>query len=618
MKRTLLYIVPAIAVMLGISSCSTDNDIATAAGNTTTDNAVIIRASVGSNSIFTRTNPAGTDAEQQAKFNAGDQINVSNGSGSVNYTLGSDGSTWSATTSREFLKWSSEAVNFQAYYPVATGNTFASGTLPTDQSTVENIAKADYMTADTTVSKEPTDHTLNLTFKRKAARVIVKIAGYKNQYDATTTKVIGVKVYSQTAIPASGDYSAITTYNNGTDFIALVAPASANSTQQFLEITVEDINGVKEETVTGIPAMEAGKSYTYSITVGKDKATIENVTVTDWTTGNVIPGGKALINLSKDMTGVSVDDFKSYLESNIGTQTGVTLKLTGSFSGSAKDYYQEIAKYVTEHANADLTLDLSGMEITEIPDRAFYYRNGNELPQGLTHVILPSSVTKIGATAFFLTGFNGKGLESINLGNVTDIGEDAFTFTNFKNVDLTSATNIGTYAFGQCDSLTSFTAPTSMCNVGESAFSVSNLGADSDGKFTLPTTFKLTGRGPFYRVDKIKELTVPAAFMNDGNGCVIPSEVFVEMKGLTTVIFEAEKVASIGKECFDGCDALTTIDLSNLTTANDLPTINANGQTFSGITAGNVTVLVKDADMKAKFENDANWGAVGFKEFKVK
>lgn len=612
MKRTLLYIVPAIAVMLGISSCSTDNDIATAAGNTTTDNAVIIRASVGSNSIFTRTNPAGTDADEQAKFNAGDQINVSNGSGSVNYTLGSDGSTWSATTSGEFLKWSSEAVNFQAYYPVATGNAFASGIIPTDQSTVENIAKADYMTADTTVSKEPTDHTLNLTFKRKAARVIVKIAGYNNQYDATTTKVTGVKVYSQTAIPASGDYSAITTYNNGEGFIALVAPASANSTQQFLEITVEDINGVKEETVTGIPAMEAGKSYTYSITVGKDKATIENVTVTDWTTGNVIPGGVAI--QFKDMTGLSLDDFKSYIEEFIGTQKGVTLKLTGSFSSDAKDYYQEIAKYLTEHADADLTLDLSGMTITEIPDGAFnYYGSNYNYPEGLTHVILPSSVTKIGQYAFYMTG-----LESINLGNVTEIGLYAFSGTYLKYVDLTKMTNIDSQAFCVCYSLTSFTAPSNKCNVGYAAFYSTNLGADSDGKFTIPATFNLTDSRVFTETTSIKELTVPAAFMNDDNGCVIPAETFYGMEGLTTILFEAEKVASIGKECFDGCDALTTIDLSNLTTANDLPTINANGQTFDGITASNVTVLVKDEAMKAKFEADSNWNAVGFKEFKVK
>ena len=44
------------------------------------------------------------------------------------------------------------------------------------------------------------------------------------------------------------------------------------------------------ETLTGIPALAAGNSYTYHLTVGKSKVTIGDVTVADWLTGAILKG----------------------------------------------------------------------------------------------------------------------------------------------------------------------------------------------------------------------------------------------------------------------------------------------------------------------------------------
>ena len=38
--------------------------------------------------------------------------------------------------------------------------------------------------------------------------------------------------------------------------------------------------------------MNYGKSYTYNLTVGKEKLEIESVTVEDWSNGETIPGGE--------------------------------------------------------------------------------------------------------------------------------------------------------------------------------------------------------------------------------------------------------------------------------------------------------------------------------------
>lgn len=305
MKHTLLYI-PVLAALFGFAACSSDNDI-TGGEDIQTGNAVIINASVGNGSVFTRSNPVGTE-EEQKKFNEYDMIDVSDGTNNARYMYYAwrgTNYTWSGITVSglsEYLTWHSSPTTFQAYYPSQGGQTtnakwnkYYIGYLYQDQSNLSNLAESDYMKVEKSVDKEPNDHTLSLEFERQTARVIVKIAGYNNQYDASTTSVTGVKVYSELTVPGDGNYSAITTYKNGEEYVALVCPTSGVTGQQFLEITVKPNGGETTETltVTGIPAMEAGKSYTYNITVGKDKATIEDVTVTDWTTGNVISGGEA-------------------------------------------------------------------------------------------------------------------------------------------------------------------------------------------------------------------------------------------------------------------------------------------------------------------------------------
>ena len=68
-------------------------------------------------------------------------------------------------------------------------------------------------------------------------------------------------------------------------------PCEAQNGKEFLSLEVGD-NKAKE-TLTGIPALEAGKSYTYQLTVGKNKVKVNGVTVADWTTTEEIAGGKA-------------------------------------------------------------------------------------------------------------------------------------------------------------------------------------------------------------------------------------------------------------------------------------------------------------------------------------
>lgn len=581
MKHTILYIAAIAVAAMTFGACSDDSGITPEP--TYEGNKVIVSASVGN--AFTRTSPIGTEDEQKV-FKSGDQINISDGTNNTTYTL--DGSSWNAATG-QYLTWTGEQKTFQAYYPVVTGNSYAQGTLPIDQSYVDKIAAADYMTATKTTT-ETDDHVLSLEFGRQTARVIVTIAGYNDQYTNTTT-VENVKIYSSLYVPASDSYTAITPYKKMEDgsYIALVAPeATDNDSQKFLEIDIHpngNTSATETLTVTGIPAMEAGKSYTYNVTVGKNAATINSVSVSDWGAGTTIPGGKATrVSSPKDVTNITAQDFKTYLESEYGTEQGLTFNPTGTWND---DLYPVLGTFLAEHPTADLTFDMSQLSVTEIPAEAFSQNGTNS--KGLTHIILPSTVTTIGNKAFQNTG-----LKDIDLKNVTTIGDNAFEGSNLQSITATKD-----------------------CQTGKNVFANTKLG-DGDGGFTLPTWLyptkwiSLADWNPLAGTS-IKNVTVPAKCT------LIYRNTFAGMSELETVVFESTKVTDIGQAAFNGCTNLKTIDLSNLTTDNALPTINSNSPlTFSGINKGNITVLVKDAEMKTKFESHNKWGKEGFKEFKVK
>ncbi|MDD3036935.1 fimbrillin family protein [Bacteroides sp.] len=260
----------------------------------TDPSAVRVNATVGEGINITRSNPAG-DATTQKVFNAGDKISVSaDEQSAVIYTF--TNGTWNPEANK-YLKWNTPSMTFTAYYPATAGTDAQSFTLPTDQSDLAKIAAADYMTFSGDKAKTEAN-TVDIAMQRKTARVIVHIAGFNDQY-ATG--------YSVSAASVSGNTSG---YNTGgtttgpvtvsackatdTDFYALLTPTTADGGATFITLTVTDGTTPTPLTVKGIPALEAGKSYTYNVTVGKNRITIGSVTVKDWGSEVVIPEGEAI------------------------------------------------------------------------------------------------------------------------------------------------------------------------------------------------------------------------------------------------------------------------------------------------------------------------------------
>ena len=277
--KTSRYIL-ALVAMLTLVACS-DSDTIDVAGRN-----VKLRVSVGSESVFTRSNPIGT-ADEQKSFNNGDKVSVSDGTQTAVYTLSDNG--WTITTGA--LLWSEGAGMFQAFYPADGTNTFDKGAIKTDQSTLANLAASDYMRQTYTYTSVPADSTLSLEMQRQTARVIFKVSYYKSQFDGLNPSIDYLHVYSPTETN-SNVRSEITAYQNGDEFVALVVP-TAYAYSDFVKLNVKTSDNASGTVlyVRGIPAMEAGKSYTYNLIVGKDAVTISGIDVNDWNSGGVIPGG---------------------------------------------------------------------------------------------------------------------------------------------------------------------------------------------------------------------------------------------------------------------------------------------------------------------------------------
>ena len=268
--KMMKYMTCLATAFLALVACSDADDILSAYHSD--PNAVHITAEVGKASAdgFTRSNPLG-DAEAQKKFNTDDEISVkADGQAAVTYKF--NGTEWIPQDSK-FLKWESETMNFTAYYPATyTGGT---PTQPIEYNSEANLAAADYMSFSDS-QKNTGDNKLTLTMERQMARVVVDIADFNDQY-ASGTKVNSVTIMGVKA------------YKHETDgkFYALMVPCNADNNAKFLSLKVGDNN---TETLTGIPTLEAGKSYTYDLTVGKNKVVVTGITVKDWTTDKIING----------------------------------------------------------------------------------------------------------------------------------------------------------------------------------------------------------------------------------------------------------------------------------------------------------------------------------------
>lgn len=431
----ILRYIGTFALFATLAACSTEDEQVRFA-----ENEVKVNATIGDESIFTRSYPAG-DAEKQKGFKELDRIGICLNGGDARLYEMKNG-VWAIDADLEPLKWENGANEFKAFSPYAYGlkayNSFDKGHIAEDQQSEDGLAFSDYMTASQPYSNIPEDRQLDLTFERKTARVIVDIEGshFTNEFDSPL--VTDVTISSQLEVPATsgGAVKEIKPYkmensNPKSSWMALVAPNAEDASQNFICLKIQETkttDAAKPYYVKGIPNLEAGKSYTYKLKIGKDKATIQSVTVENWKDGAAVTGGEAIA--------VSKEDVKSSIETQLAKgYNDIVLTLN---SKPSSDVLTQIKSSLASKSGINLTL--KGIET--IPEGTF------KDIKWLNKVTLPDAVT-IGANAF-----QKSSLTDIYAPNVSKVKVRAFSgCEKLEGVNLPKVSEIRIAAFNSCSTL---------------------------------------------------------------------------------------------------------------------------------------------------------------------
>lgn len=359
--KTIKYMGMAL-IMAALASCSSDDDFGTNWQNDPT--AVRVSATVGG--VFTRSNPTATTEAEQKKFNEGDAITISTeGQTSVNYIL-KDG-TWGPETSGQFLKWSSESMTFTARYPKTSGDFI----VPKNQNGIDEIASADYMTATKVYNKIPANRKVDFLFERQMARVVITIAGFNNEFSGDDS-VSEMYVTSKERIAKDGSavtatseiipYSQDRYGKKGSIYYALVAPNTATN-YEFIKLTVKKSDDIKDLTVKNPVALEAGKSYNFNLTIGKDGVSLGTVSVEDWGNTGTISGGEAVLGtLDLSNENINITDDGYYVITTNGKTTANTITISGNATVQLKNAIISTSDIGIDVKSGSPTIIVSGTE----------------------------------------------------------------------------------------------------------------------------------------------------------------------------------------------------------------------------------------------------------------
>ncbi len=238
-----------------------------------------------------------------------------------------------------------------------------------------------------------------------------------------------------------------------------------------------------------------------------------------------------------------IDNNTAYEVTKAGTATGDLV---------IEDVYR--GKPVTKIADAafrgstDITSVVVGKNVTSIGANAFFNC------AGLASVTLPDSLTSIGSAAFQNCGQ----LTKIDIpSGVSVIEESTFAYcTGLKEVNLNNVRELGQRAFTNCSALEEIVIPDSVVTIGSEAFSV----ASALESVTLGKGVETIGNSAFYQCLALKNIIFP----EEGNLTKIDNAAFSYTA--FSEISLPEGVTDIGDNAFLYCEDLASVSIPDSVT----------------------------------------------------
>ena len=290
-KRTFFYTMLAAGLL---ASCTNDE----LADNPLADGPVAAQVTADISQTLTRVSANGVSAS----FTSGDEINVvADGSATYVYTLQDNGTTWSAGNNPYYFQ-NRDIVSFQAWYAAhgykKTGNAIE---INTKNQTVSSGWNQWDILATPVVKTDVTSPTVDFTGTNAFSHVMTQVTMVFKKGDGISdlAALEGYTLKSLTTDATFNTLNCTLTPGTTTDDIAVTGIEDASGTEYTctpLILVPQTVTGTidlevkyndqtyKASLNAPTAGLQAGYSYTYTVTVSNTKLEVSNAAISDWRT----------------------------------------------------------------------------------------------------------------------------------------------------------------------------------------------------------------------------------------------------------------------------------------------------------------------------------------------
>ena len=290
-KRTFFYTMLAAGLL---ASCTNDE----LADNPLADGPVAAQVTAGISQTLTRVSANGVSAS----FTDGDEINVvADGNATYVYTLQDNGTTWSAGNNPYYFQGRG-IVSFQAWYAAPdytkTGDAIE---INTKNQTVSSGWNQWDILATPVVKTDVTSPTVDFTGTNAFSHVMTQVTMVFKKGNGISD-LAALKGYTLKSLTTDATFNTLNctlTSGTTTDDIAVTGIEDASGTEYTctplilvpqtvtgtIDLEVKYNDQTYKATLNAPTAgLQAGYSYTYTVTVSNTKLEVSNAAISDWST----------------------------------------------------------------------------------------------------------------------------------------------------------------------------------------------------------------------------------------------------------------------------------------------------------------------------------------------